>query len=50
LLAALSAGLRGCLYGPASMGVSTALRTGEDRLHHLFTIAVGWPASDGEAT
>src|SRR5215472_7937578 len=49
LLAALSTGLRGCLYGAATMGVSTALRTGGARLHHLFTLAVGWPADDSEA-
>jgi hypothetical protein len=50
LLAALSAGLRGCLYGAASISASMAVRTGEARLHHLFTLAVGWPASDNEAT
>jgi hypothetical protein len=42
LLAALSAGLCGCPFGGASIGVSQLLRDGPNRPHHLFTVAVGW--------
>jgi hypothetical protein len=43
-LAALSTGLWGCPFGSASSSVTRSLHTGQQRLHHLFTVAVGWPA------
>jgi hypothetical protein len=47
LLAALSAGLCGCPFGRASGSISQSLRTGDDRLAHLFTVAIGW-SPDGD--
>jgi hypothetical protein len=46
LLAALSAGLCGCPYGGASASLSSLLRTGHGRPHHLFTVSLGWPTAD----
>src|SRR5215813_7185252 len=49
MLAALSTGLCGCLFGRASSSISRSLRTGDDRLIHLFTVAIGWPSGgDGQ--
>ena len=49
MLAALSMGLGGCLFGRASSSVSRSLRTGDDRLIHLLTVAIGWPSGgDGQ--
>jgi hypothetical protein len=49
MLAALSTGLCGCLFGRASSSISRSLRTGDDRLNHLFTFAIGWPSGgDGQ--
>ncbi|HEY7143133.1 MAG TPA: hypothetical protein VH637_02730 [Streptosporangiaceae bacterium] len=50
MLAALSTGLSGCLFGRASSSISRSLRTGDDRLAHLFTAAIGWPpGGDGQS-
>lgn len=44
LLNAMAAGLRGCAFGRAMSQVSVVLSAGQTRrVHHLFTVAVGWP-------
>lgn len=45
LLAAQAAGLYGCPFGRADNRLSVLLRAdGRGRCHHLFTVALGWPA------
>jgi hypothetical protein len=44
LLNAMAAGLRGCPFGRVMGQVSGVLSASrEKRVHHLFTVAVGWP-------
>lgn len=45
LLNAMAAGLRGCPFGRAMSEVSVVVSASEARpVHHLFTLAIGWPA------
>lgn len=50
LLKAMAAGLRGCPFGRAMSEVSIVLSASEARpVHHLFTLAIGWPSEAGSA-
>jgi hypothetical protein len=40
----ISAGLAGCVYGPASQHANSAARRLDVNLRHLFTVAIGVPA------
>jgi hypothetical protein len=48
-LSAISVGLAGSVYGRASGSVTRAARCFDDRLRHLFTLAVGHGADQVEA-